>query len=133
MMSAKGTKPNVTHTSGFTLLEVLVAMAILAITLGTLIKTVGGYAENASYLKERTLAQWIAENKAAEYQLKKEFPAPGRTEGEIDMANQQWQWQVKISTTQDARLRRLDISVYTDSGDADNPISKLVTFIGKPL
>jgi general secretion pathway protein I len=133
MIGTKGIPTSNAKTNGFTLLEVLVAMAILAITLGTIIKTVSSYANNASYLKERTLAQWIAENKAAEYQLKKEFPAPGRKEGEIDMANQQWQWQVKISTTQDTRLRRLDISVYTESGDEENPISKLVTFIGKPL
>lgn len=118
---------------GFTLLEVLVAMAILAITLGTIIKTVGSYASNASYLKQKTLAQWVAENKAAEIHLENKFPLPGNKEGEIEMASQQWHWKIKISNTSDKNLRRLDIDVYPESGNEDNPVSSLISFIGKPL
>ena len=58
---------------GFTLLEVLVALAILAIVMGALIKVTDSYAFNAGYLQQKTLAQWIAENKATEYQLMQQF------------------------------------------------------------
>ena len=118
---------------GFTLLEVLIALAILAIVMGTLIKVADTYAFNAGYLQEKTLAQWIAENKAVEYQLMKEFPPVGSKEGMTEMAKVEWQWRVKVSTTEDSRLRRLDISVAHENGELDTPITTLVAFVGQPL
>ena len=121
------------HQKGFTLLEVLVALAILAIVMGALIKVTDSYAFNAIYLQEKTLAQWIAENKAVEYRLMQEFPAVGNKTGETEMAKVDWQWRVKVSNTDDKRLRRLDISVALEQGDLDNPITTLVAFVGEPL
>lgn len=118
---------------GFTLLEVLVALAILAIVMGALIKVTDSYAFNAGYLQQKTLAQWIAENKAIEYQLMQEFPPLGKQQGQIEMAKVEWQWRVQVSNTQDRRLRRLDISVALKEGDLDNPITTLVAFVGQPL
>jgi general secretion pathway protein I len=118
---------------GFTLLEVLVALAILAISMGALIKGADTYVFNASYLQEKTLAQWIAENKAVEYQLLNEFPPVGSKEGMTEMAKVEWQWRVKVSTTEDSRLRRLDISVAHEYGELDTPITTLVAFVGQPL
>lgn len=121
------------HQRGFTLLEVLVALAVLAITMGALIKVTDSYAFNAGYLQEKTLAQWVAENKAVEYQLMNEFPPVGSKEGETEMVTVDWQWRVKVSNTDDKRLRRLDISVALKQGDLDNPITTLVAFVGQPL
>ena len=121
------------HQRGFTLLEVLVALAVLAITMGALIKVTDSYAFNAGYLQEKTLAQWIAENKAVEYQLMNEFPPVGSKEGETEMVTVDWQWRVKVSNTDDKRLRRLDISVALKQGDLDYPITTLVAFVGQPL
>jgi len=126
-------KPGKNNSGGFTLLEVLVALAILAITLSALIKASGSYAINASYLKEKTLAQWIAQNKAAEYQLNKTFPRTGSREGDVNYALQEWRWRVKVSTTDDKRLRRLDIDVILDEGDFKQPRASLVAFVGQPL
>jgi general secretion pathway protein I len=118
---------------GFTLLEVLVALAILAIVMGALIKVTDSYAFNAGYLQQKTLAQWIAENKATEYQLMQQFPPVGNKEGQTEMANVEWQWRVTVSNTEDRRLRRLDISVALKNGDLDNPVTILVAFVGQPL
>jgi general secretion pathway protein I len=118
---------------GFTLLEVLVALAILAIIMGALIKVTDSYAFNAGYLQQKTLAQWIAENKATEYQLMQQFPPVGSKEGETEMASVDWQWRVRVSNTEDRRLRRLDISVALKNGDLDNPVTTLVAFVGQPL
>jgi general secretion pathway protein I len=118
---------------GFTLLEVLMALAILAIVMGAIIKVTDSYAFNAGYLQQKTLAQWIAENKAVEYQIMEAFPAVGNKEGQIEMAKVEWQWRVKISNTDDRRLRRLDISVALKGGDLDEPITTLVAFVGQPL
>lgn len=118
---------------GFTLLEVLIALAILAIVMGAIIKVTDSYAYNAGYLQQKTLAQWIAENKAVEYQLMQQFPAVGNKEGQIEMAKFEWQWRVKVSNTEDRRLRRLDISVALQDGDLDTPITTLIAFVGQPL
>lgn len=135
-MSSQRTRPvtGMMHRQhGFTLLEVLVALAILAIVMGALIKVTDSYAFNAGYLQQKTLAQWIAENKAVEYQLMQQFPAIGKNEGQTEMAKMEWQWRVQVSNTEDQRLRRLDISVALKSGDLDTPVTTLVAFVGKPL
>lgn len=121
------------YVAGFTLLEVLVALAILAITLGALIKASGSYASNATYLKEKTFAQWIARNKAVEYHLANTFPAVGSREGDVTYAQQEWRWRVKVSTTDDRRLRRLDIDIILSNGTFKKPLLSLVAFVGKPL
>ena len=118
---------------GFTLMEVMVALAILAIVMGALIKVTDSYAFNAGYLQQKTLAQWIAENKAVEYQLMQQFPPPGKQQGQIEMAKVEWQWRVQVSNTEDRRLRRLDISVALKEGELDSPITTLVAFVGQPL
>ena len=120
---------------GFTLLEVLVAMAILAITLGTIIKTVGSYASNASYLKQKTLAQWVAKNKAAEFHINGQLPPTGHTEGEVEMAGQNWSWEVTITippgnkSSYNQKQRKLEINVYPGENDSDNPIASLISFV----
>ncbi len=119
---------------GFTLLEVMVALAIVALTLGAIIRASGVYAGNAAYLKQRTFAQWIAQNKAIEYQVLEKFPRPGRDEGRVEFADHEWRWQVKISATDDSRLRRLDIRVALGDADPeDEPVATLVAFVGKPM
>ncbi len=55
---------------GFTLLEVLVALAVLAIAMAALIKTGGENTRSAAYLRDKTLAQWVAMNVIAEQRLK---------------------------------------------------------------
>ena len=132
-MKADHPRPPRTRQSGFTLIEVMIALVLVAIALVSLVNASGQSAYNAGYLKELTLAQWIAENKAAEYLLKNSFPARGRTEGEVSMADQQWRWQVKVSDTRDRRLRRLDITVIREDGEFEKPLASLVSFVGQPL
>jgi general secretion pathway protein I len=119
--------------TGFTLLEVLVAMAVVAVAMGALIKVSGGYAFNAGYLKQKNIAQWIARNKATEYRLRQEFPAPGRQQGTLEMARSRWQWEVRISNTVDRRIRRLDVAVTLADGDPDQPLVTLIAFTGQRL
>lgn len=105
--------------SGFTLVEVLVALAILAIALGALVKGITQNAHNAASLRDRTIAHWVAANTMAEFQLYADWPVLGTMRGETTMAKRTWYWTARIATTDDPDLRRVEIMVAPD--DAGSP------------
>ncbi len=113
----------------FTLLEVLVALAVLTMGLGTVIKVASGQASQLTYLKEKTIALWVANNKANEIKLKG-WPSTGRSSGQEFMANQEWRWKVKVSNTADKDLRRLDIEVNRINEEGE-PVVRFISFTGK--
>ena len=118
---------------GFTLLEVLIALAVLALAMGAVIKATSDYSSNQSYLRDRTLAMWVARNVLVEYQVKGEWLSVGEREGTREMGNQEWRWLARISQTEEAELRRLDVEVYpVDSDDDENPVSVLSGFLLQP-
>ena len=118
---------------GFTLLEVLIALAVLALSMGAVIKATSDYTGNQSYLRDRTLAMWVARNVLVEYQVKGEWLSVGERKGTREMGNQEWRWLARISQTEEAELRRLDVEVYpVDSDDDENPVSVLSGFLLQP-
>lgn len=123
----------VTRTGGFTLIEVLVAVAVLAITLTTFIVAGARYAENARYLRDHTLALWVAHNRMVEYYIAPSWPDTGTDEDTVKMAGQKWKWHANISDSPDPAVRQIKISVYrvnpTTGEPADNPIATLSGFI----
>ena len=118
---------------GFTLLEVLVAVAVLAIALGSAIKVVGGTASNAAYLRDKTLAHWVARNKLTEFQVKSEWVGIGRQSGHSFMGDRKWYWELTVSNSQDTELRRLDIRVRSNVDQNIDWLVDLTGFIGKKL
>jgi general secretion pathway protein I len=116
---------------GFTLLEVLVALAILAIALAAVIKTTTENVENTRYLRDRTLAHWVAMNVLTEIHVQKKWPSLGKKEGTAMMAEREWFWIVKVSETVDEELRRLDVQVFYHRED-EEPVALLVGFVGAP-
>jgi general secretion pathway protein I len=114
---------------GFTLLEVLVSLAIVAIAMGALIKGGAANASNAAYLRDKTIAHWVAMNKAAEFQLDPAWPAVATTEGKVEMASREWQWKAKVSATPDADVRRLDVDVRAADGSKDEVLDRLSAFL----
>lgn len=115
--------------AGFTLLEVLVALAVLAIGLGAIIKVAIETTAGVSYLRDRTLAGWVASNKVNELLLAPGWPAPGETRGNISMGGRDWSWRLQISNTDDADLRRLDVAV--GSAGSDRVLVELAAFKGR--
>lgn len=115
---------------GFTLLEVLVALAVLAIALGAVIKAAGESAANIGYLRDRTLAGWVGLNKANELLLERAWPELGSRRGVTAMAGRDWFWQVQVSNTDDEDLRRLDVAVGT--GEDAAPLTELAAFKRRP-
>ena len=82
----------------FGLWEVLVALGVLALTMGAGIKAVGGYTANQSYLRDRTLAVWVARNVLVEQQVQNAWPGVGEFKGTAEMGKQEWRWLVRDSS-----------------------------------
>jgi general secretion pathway protein I len=97
--------------AGFTLLEVLVAVAILATALAAVVSGGATYADSASYLHEKTLALWVAHNRMSEIELAPPWPDPGTGSDDVQMGGINWTWHTKVSSTPDPGLRRIDVSV----------------------
>lgn len=114
---------------GFTLLEVLVALAVLAVALGALIKGGADNAANAIYLRDKTFAQWVATNQAVEMQLDKQWPATGTTKGEAMMADRTWYWRAKVEATEDETIRRLELDVFADEEREEGGLAHVVAFL----
>jgi general secretion pathway protein I len=104
-------KPLRLHTAGFTLIEVIVAIAIVAIGMAALFSVLGNAAGNASGLRERTFAAWIAQNRIVEVRLSPTFPSVDRSTGEVEFAGSQWVWEQVVSQTAVQGMRRIDVSV----------------------
>src|SRR3546814_4041500 len=100
--------------AGFTLIEILVAVAIVAIAMGAIIGGMARFVDNAGYLRDKTIAVWVAHNRLTEPELQKTWPDVGKTNGEIEMAGATWKWTLDIQKTQDSHLDRVDIRVSGD-------------------
>ena len=119
---------------GFTLMEVLVAMAVLSLGLIAVIKVVSEVSTSAMQLRDKTYAQWVALNKIAEMRLQTTWPPTGKSNGTTDMAGRKWRWVMEIKTTDDADVHRLEVTVNPASEPADAPATEtVIAFLGKPL
>lgn len=116
---------------GFTLLEVLVALAVIAIPLLAIMGNITANVSNAAYLRDRTLAHWVAMNEVAQQQLDKQWPDPGEQKDESLMAGKTWYVKIKVRTTPDEDVRRLDVEVRKDKDD-DRPLETVVAYLGRP-
>jgi general secretion pathway protein I len=103
---------------GFTLIEVMVAVAVLALALGAVITGMARYAGNAATLREKTVALWVAHNRLTEIGLEAGWPELGTSDGEVRMAGIDWRWDVTVAETPDPSVRRVDIEVRPAGGEA---------------
>ncbi|MCP3662586.1 MAG: type II secretion system minor pseudopilin GspI [Gammaproteobacteria bacterium] len=105
--------------AGFTLLEVLVALAVLAITMTALVGSAGNHARNQTYLEQRSLAQWVAMNRMSESRLDQQAPVVGVKQGDLHFAKQNWQWQTKISETPDKNVYQIEVVVHREGDETE--------------
>lgn len=117
---------------GFTLLEVLVALAVLALTMGAIIKGVGGYAGNQAHLRDRTLTTWVARNVLVDQQVHDAWPEVGEIKGTTEMGGREWRWIGTVSQTGEADLRRLEVAVRPADAEDSEPVTVLSGFLARP-
>ena len=116
---------------GFTLLEVMVALIIVAFSLTALTASMNQMIDAANTLRERTFASWIAQNKITEMRLANVIPDVSATSGEIEFGNTEWEWRAVVSETGIENFRRIDVAV--SHYGADYVILTVTGFIGEPV
>ncbi|HKJ71060.1 MAG TPA: type II secretion system minor pseudopilin GspI [Gammaproteobacteria bacterium] len=102
---------------GFTLLEVLAALAVVAFAVAALWKGLGQGIQVTQGLPERVVARWVAQNRLVLLQARGDWPEPRSYSGSEEMAGRRWFWSEQVSTTDEERLRRVTVRVGTDKED----------------
>ena len=116
---------------GFTLIEVVIALAIAAVSLAAVTATVSQMIDGANAVQQRTYASWIAQNRITEMRLANAVPEVSSTNDEITYANLEWQIETTVSETGVENLFRADVAVSL-AGD-DLPTWQMTGFIGEPV
>jgi len=127
-------KSSITHhktSRAFTLLEVLVALTVIAITLGAIIKTSADQAANTTYLKQKTIANWVALNIHNQLLLEKKWPDLGKSTDSIRMARNDWYWQREVIKTLSNDTRKVIYRVYADD-EYQQQVSSLTGYVTHP-
>jgi len=104
-----------TDRSGFTLIEMLVALAVFSLAALALLNLSAENTRSASRVETRTLGGLVAENLAVETTIAPGL-SPGESVGQVDLAGRRWLWERTVVNTGVADLMRVDIRVRDDEG-----------------
>jgi general secretion pathway protein I len=126
------------QSNGFTLIEVMAALIIVSLGMLAVITAVSQTASNSAYLREKSVAHWVAMNRVTELRLAPQSPATGDTSGEVEMAGKRWRWSAQVSQTNISTMRRIDVSVapLTDAKsllDEDSHYATITGFYGEKI
>ncbi len=113
--------------AGFTLLEVLIALVVLALALVALSRTAAIQVNAFGGLRERTFAGWLAQDVLAQTTLTNPFPAPGKSDGKRRYANRDWRYEVEVQSTEVSGMRRIDVRVF-EATNATTPMATVTGF-----
>lgn len=115
---------------GFTLFEVLIALAIIAIALTAVLRASASAAGNTDELRQRLLADWVAQNRMAEITAFQKWPEFTTLSGKESQAGIDFRWQEEVNSTPNPLFRKITIRVY----DADNNVLRMLTgYLLRPM
>jgi general secretion pathway protein I len=118
------------HTRGFTLIEVVVALVVVSLGMLGVIQAVGQTAGNNGYLRDKTIAHWVAMNRLTETRLQKAAPKIDKSSDEVEMAGRRWKWTMDVTQTPVESIRRIDVSVRPLDADEDSTLASVSGFYG---
>ncbi|MEO7057836.1 MAG: type II secretion system minor pseudopilin GspI [Caldimonas sp.] len=113
---------------GFTLVEVLVALAIVAITIGAGVRAAGSLTNNTTRLVEVTAAQWCADNQLTALKLARQYPDIGDGDFACEQLGRTYAGKLNVRATPNPNFRRVDARVLDESGQT---ILLLSTILGR--
>ena len=113
---------------GFTLLEVLVALAILAITMAAVSRTASSSINHVDALRTRVIADWVAQNRLALHQARGDFLATGIQTGEETQAGLIYPWREEVIATPNPTMRRIIVNVY-EPNDKNHSLRELTGYL----
>lgn len=113
---------------GFTLVEVLVALAVLAIALTAVMRTLAQAIDATATLRERNVALWVAQNRLAEHQMRRDWPTADTRDGDTEFGGKKWFWREQVSTTPEASIRRIEITIRRQA-DSQDTQARLVGYL----
>lgn len=125
-----------TGARGFTLVEVMVALAVVAIAMPALLVALSQQVDATAYLRDKSVAQLVAANKLVEIRLlarARQSLLEGRDSGVTEMAGREWYWWIESKATDVPQFRRLQIDIATSAEDEKQPLHSLVAFMGSDL
>lgn len=117
---------------GFTLIEVMVALAIVALALPALMFSLQQQVDGTAYLRDKSLAQMVANNKLVELRLLTQARGNllrGRDSGVAELAGRQWYWTLESAATEVQSFHRIEITVHEGEVERDRPLYTLVGFM----
>lgn len=123
---------NLNKQKAFTLVEVMVALAVIALGLAAVIKTVTSTTNNTIYLRDKTLAYWVAQNQISEIEVNTAAPKNGFTDGQETLAGLTWHWTRKVEGTEDPDTSRVEVTVRKDKDRSAQNYATLITLLFNP-
>jgi len=96
---------------GFTLIEVLVALVLVALGMGAVMTALTSAAQSTLQLREKSFAEWVGLNQLATVRLSHALPATGKSDGEVEFAGSGWHWHQEVSDMDIPGLKRIVIQV----------------------
>lgn len=117
--------------NGFTLVEVLVALAIISIALLAALRVAGGGTYSVGDLRGRLLAGWVAQDVLALQRARGEWPSPGILSGTQRQGGFEFAWREEVVTTPNSAFRRVEIRVFAATG-GDHALAHLTGFVVRP-
>ncbi|MGB1262105.1 MAG: type II secretion system minor pseudopilin GspI [Cognaticolwellia sp.] len=117
--------------NGFTLIEVMLAMAVFSIAGIAILGTADTNARNLGYLESKIIANWVASNQLVEATLDKSWPPKNNKKGKVELAGQEWLWQQKVIKTTDKNMRAIVMEVRLEEKEL-SALGQLMTYVAKP-
>lgn len=121
------------ETRGFTLIEVLVALVVVGLGMLAVIQTVSQTANNSSYMREKTIAHWIAMNQLTQVRLLPTAPAIDKSSDEVEMAGRDWRWTMEVKKTPVESIRRIEVRVRPAAAPENSSMAFVAGFYGSAV